>query len=147
MAFFQKRMTEFMARDFKNVLAVDVSGEMIKLAKKRLETANNISLFETDGETFPFATNSIDFIFSFLVFQHVPDKKIIEKNFTDIYRVLKEDGIFKVRIRGVKTIQKQWYSGADYNLESATQLCKQTGFELIHYDGVGTSRFWLWLSK
>ena len=57
------RMTEFISRDFRYVVGIDISGEMIKQAKQRLEKLNNLALIETDGKTIPLKDNSIDFVF------------------------------------------------------------------------------------
>ena len=89
------RITEFIAKDFKKVIGIDISGEMISKCKKRLKHQKNIAYYETDGKTLPSSDNSIDFVFSFIVFQHMPDKKVIRKNFMEVNRILKKFPDFK----------------------------------------------------
>lgn len=142
------RVTEFMAMNFRSVFAIDVSGKMIEQARKRMQRFNNVNLFETDGNSFAVIdSDSIDLVFSYLVFQHVSVRESIENNFMESNRVLKRGGLFKVQIRGIKTDFNRWYSGIDYNLDSAKKLCEQTGFELIKYDGINKRSLWLWLRK
>jgi len=140
------RMTEFMAQKFRVVLATDISGEMIRLAKERVKT-KNIEFLETNGSTFPFMDNSIDLAFSYLVFRHIDDPNMVESNFRDINRMLRANGIFKVQMRLLPTDINQWYGGVAYNFNSATVLCKKSNFEIIHYKEIGTRGLWLWLKK
>jgi ubiquinone/menaquinone biosynthesis C-methylase UbiE len=141
------RMTEFFALDFKGVFAIDVSDKMIDLAKERLSNMDNVSFVETDGESFPLSSNSVDFVFSFLVFQHIPSIESIEKNFKEVHRVLKEDGLFKVQIRGVEVPMGKWYSGVSFDAGSAKELCDKTGFKIIKYADINKRSFWLWLKN
>jgi ubiquinone/menaquinone biosynthesis C-methylase UbiE len=69
------RMTEFIAQQFKRVYAVDISSEMISLARNRLSHVNNIVWVESDGEKYLIDDNVIDLVFSYIVFQHFFNKK------------------------------------------------------------------------
>jgi SAM-dependent methyltransferase len=46
-------------------------------------------------------TGSIDFVFSFAVFQHVPDKAAIFSYFAETARVLRHGGIFRLHMKGL----------------------------------------------
>lgn len=141
------RMTEFFVKDFKKIYGVDISEEMIKKGKERLAGINNIELLETDGVHLPLADNSMDLIFSYIVFQHMPSYEVVEKMFREIKRILKKDGLFKVQLRGTPAKRGVWYYGVDYNIDSAKKLIDKIGFNLIRYDGAKTKYFWLWLKK
>lgn len=144
------RMTEFFAQDFQSVKAIDISSEMINFAKIRLGYIQHIDFIETDGSTIPLPNNSIDFAFSFIVFQHITSCKIIEQYFYEINRVLNKKGIAKVQIRGLEIPEKdkgKWYYGVHYDLTAAHELIKTTGFQLLKHDGEGERYFWLWLKK
>jgi len=144
------RMSEFFSENFKSLSAIDISSEMISLAKKRLHNKTNIFFKITDGKSVPFTDSSLDFAFSFIVFQHIPSYDIIENLFLETNRVLKSGGLFKVQLRG-KALQDQakteWYYGVHYGLKEAIALAAKTGFEVIKYDGVDERYFWLWLKK
>ena len=141
------RVTEFLAKNFEKVYAVDISGEMIQKLKDRLKEYNNIIAIENDGMHLPLPEKSVDFVFSYIVFQHMPQKNIIEKNFQEIGRVLKKGGIFKVQLRGVRASKKEWYYGAEYNYDDAVLLAEKNNFQALNYSGVGEKYFWLTLEK
>ena len=133
-------MTQFMRYDFNKVIGIDISGKMIQQAKERLRGAEFI---ETDGATIPLPSNSIDFTFSYIVFQHFKTKEMLESNFKEVYRVLKKDGIFKVLVRSDKVDLSQWWGGI---------ACDETipisiGFKLLKKEKIKNFGLWLWLQK
>jgi len=74
------RMTEYFANDFKQVYASEISEKILAGAKKRVSHKPNIYFQVTNGVSFPFSDNYFDFVFSFLVFQHMPSRTIIKKH-------------------------------------------------------------------
>jgi len=140
-------MTEWMLGVFDKIIGVDISGEMIKQAKKRVKHQGNVELFETDGKTIPLKDNVVDVAFSYLVFQHMKDRKMVEANFKEVYRVLKKDGVFKVLLRTDKVDLKKWWGGVSYDDGSIKLLCKDTGFSIIKTEKVKNHGVWLWLEK
>ncbi len=141
------RITEFIAGSFEKVYAVDISGEMIKKLKNRLQGISNIKAFETDGVSLPLEDDSVDFVFSYIVFQHMPSREVVGKNFEEVSRVLKKKGIFKVQVRGTKAPKKEWYYGIDCNYRDIEKLCAKTGFSVLRHEGEGSKYFWLILEK
>ena len=49
--------------------------------------------------------------FSFIVFQHMPNKKVVGKNFEEIKRVLKNNGIAKIQVRGLPQVNSIGFMG------------------------------------
>jgi len=142
------RITLFMATYFDKVTGLDISKEMIKRAKKKTRgIVDRIDYIETDGETIPMDDNSTDFVFSYLVFQHIKDRKMVEKNFKEVYRVLKPKGLFKVLIRSDKVDINKWWGGVEYTEQSIGKLIKKVGFNLLKTEPVKDYAFWLWLEK
>lgn len=140
------RMTEFIARDWSKVVAIDISGEMIKQGKKRLAGIDNIEWIETDGETIPLKDNSVDFAFSYLVFQHVKTKGMMKRNFKEVCRVLKPNGMFLAFLRHKEEPMTSWSSGVAYNEATIPELLH--GFKLLRSDyKEDCYTFWLWLQK
>jgi SAM-dependent methyltransferase len=96
------RMTHGFAQLFGEVHAIDVSGEMIRQARERLGHLGNVHLYETSGSDLaPFADASIDFCFSFIVFQHVPSKDVIFNYVEETGRVLRPGGVFHFQVKGL----------------------------------------------
>lgn len=139
------RITEEFGNHFKKTYAFDISPEMIHAAKKRLDKTQNITFESTDGETLPVPDASIDFIFSFIVFQHMPTKEMVEKNFKEIYRTLAPRGIAKIQVRGKPTEKGKWFSGVSFTPEELSSVLGK--LTLMKSKGAGEKYFWLWLTK
>lgn len=141
------RMTQFIRLVYEYVYGTDISGTMIAEGKKRMN-GMNVTLSETDGVSLPFENDLIDVAFSYLVFQHMKSREMVEGNFQEVYRVLKPGGIFKVLLRAdhIKNLEK-WWAGVDYSPETAKELSSAVGFTLIQLEVVKTYGLWLWLKK
>lgn len=87
------RMTRALADRFGHVVGIDVSEKMIERAKSLNENYSNIEFYSNDGEQYTAIDDtSIDFVFSYVVFQHFPNKSVIKSNVNEISRVLKTGG-------------------------------------------------------
>jgi SAM-dependent methyltransferase len=142
------RLTELFASDFKEVYGVDISEEMIRQGKERLSGLKNIHLYTNDGLNYSFENNFFDFIFSFVVFHHMPNKEVVEQNLKEIYRTLKKDGVAKIQIRGGRQPYRwRWYHGKSFKKDEALQMLQKIGFKVLKTEGENTKLFWLWLTK
>jgi len=95
------RMTEWFARDFGFVEAVDVSPVMIEQARRRLRDHANLAFHVGSGADLArIAEGSADLVFSYIVFQHIPSREPIESYVREAARVLKENGAFKFQLNG-----------------------------------------------
>ena len=142
------RITEFMAKDFKSVVGVDIAPTMIVYGKKRLEGIKNVKFLETDGINISLPDNSIDFVFAHLVFQHIKERNMVEGAFREIYRILKRGGVFKVLLRSDKQPDmSKWWSGVEYSQDAIKTLYEKVGFKLIKIENVDEDAYWLWLQK
>lgn len=142
------RITEFLSRYFKKVFAVDISEKMIEEGQRRLKDVSNIEFAAINGMQYPVIDDSsIDFVFSYIVFQHMPNKKVIKKNFEEIKRVLKNDGIAKIQVRGLPTNKFNWFYGPSFTKKDIEKLTAETGMKLLKTSGENKRYFWLWISK
>ena len=88
------RMDEFVAPEIGRLVGIDVSGEMIARARRRLGHLPNLEFVEGDGFGLsPMADASFDLVFSHIVFQHVP-REVFAGYLPEISRVLKPGGSF-----------------------------------------------------
>lgn len=85
------RMDEFVAPQVGKLIGVDVSGEMVARATKRLAHLDNVEFAEGDGYHLPVADASIDLIFSHIVLQHTP-RHVTHSYLRDACRALKPGG-------------------------------------------------------
>src|SRR5712672_1833282 len=84
------RLMRPLAKHFREIHGVDVSDEMIKLARERLRDIPNAHAHATNGASLAqFADQSFDFVYSYAVFQHVPSRDVVLEYMNEIPRVLK----------------------------------------------------------
>jgi SAM-dependent methyltransferase len=149
------RMTKAMAGVFGEVHAVDISAEMIALAKHNLSDLPNVVLYKNNGiDLSGIPDRSCDFAFSFVVFQHIPALGVIENYVREVHRCLKPGAVFKFQVQGdTGTLSNRRQDDADtwvgvpMSLSDARALAARCGFELIRSSGHGTQYFWLWFLK
>ncbi len=85
---------------FTEVWGIDVSGEMVSQAIKLNQSIKNVKFVKVNGRDLsPFPDEFFDFVFSHLTFQHIPDRGTILNYFSEVYRVLKPGGLFKIQLR------------------------------------------------
>ena len=91
------RLLRPLSRRAARVIGVDISPEMVERAVVALRDLHNVEVFATRGKLDRVATASIDFVFSFIVFQHIPSRKAIAAYVAEASRVLKGGGVFSSR--------------------------------------------------
>ena len=145
------RMTRALAASFREVHAVDISGEMIALAKRNLSDLRNVFLYKNNGiDLSELPDRSFDFGFSYLVFQHIPRLRVIETYVREVHRCLKPGAVFKFQVQGdtgLRPAQDDTWLGAPMSLTDARGIAERCGFEMIHASGQGSQYFWLWFLK
>ncbi len=141
------RMTIYFAHDFENVHGIDVSETMIQKAQKRIDDLR-VSFQLYDGRKLPYPDNHFDFIFSFLVLQHIPSHKVVEEYMREFYRTAKKDSVIKVQLRGGRGVRRwEWSYGASYTPEEAMRMAERVGFEVLNHEVIGIKYIWLTLKK
>jgi SAM-dependent methyltransferase len=89
------RLTRTFARHFAKVYALDVSDEMLNQARQMHRDYQNIVWLHGNGTNFPqIVSHSMDFVFSYLVLQHLPTKSLVLGYIREALRVLKEGGVY-----------------------------------------------------
>jgi len=89
------RVERYLAPLVGELWAIDVSGEMLARARKRLEGLPNVHLREVGNDEFlrSFEDERFDVVFSFLVLQHL-EKEDAARYLRDAFRVLRPGGVF-----------------------------------------------------
>lgn len=132
------RITRSLAKRFDNVIGIDVSDEMIRHARSLNSDFDNIEFYSTDGVSFnPVSESSVDFVFSYEVLQHVPNREIIEQNVSDISRVLATDGLSHIHFRPPYSSEKLFDAvDVPYMLiEKIPEEIKRVYFSITHKKG------------
>jgi len=97
---------------FSQCFEIDISEEVISKAQERIDKLkiSNIKLLPCDGQSIPLEDKSFDLVYSFLVFMHIPSKKMIRQYIKETYRVLKPQGIARIQVRR----SQSWLTSQDY---------------------------------
>ena len=103
------RMTRSFAQHFRTVSAVDISAEMQSRAKGYLPSFSNIRWVLSNGETASGVESaSVDFVFSYLVLQHMPTKEVVFNSIQEMMRVLHPGGVFLFQFNGSEQPTMNW---------------------------------------
>jgi ubiquinone/menaquinone biosynthesis C-methylase UbiE len=145
------RVTRALARIFGEVHAVDVSGEMVQLARLALRQYPNAHVYRNNGMDLAVLPDlPFDFAFSTLVFQHIPSYQIIKSYVQETNRLLVPGGLFKFQVRGNtadrSNVTDPWV-GLAFSDARAVAMARECGFEPRYRVGAGTQDFWLWFFK
>ncbi|MCS6952519.1 MAG: class I SAM-dependent methyltransferase [Bryobacterales bacterium] len=145
------RVTRALAEVFGEVYGVDVSGEMIRRAREACRGFANVHLYKNNGmDLSVLPPVEFDFAFSSIVFQHIPNKAIIENYVREVHRVLRPGALFKFQVQGdptVETSPEDTWLGVPFTDEEAVAMAERCGFEARYRHGAGTQYFWLWYFK
>ena len=145
------RMTRMLARIFAEVTALDVSDEMVARARANTADLPNVTVLLGDGATLrPLASNSNDFVFSFIVFQHIPTLAVIGSYCREAHRVLRPGGLFKFQVQGLTSFRRgrrDTWTGYPVTRSQARMLARTAGFVIERSEGPGTQFYWLWFRK
>lgn len=89
------RFTRALGRRFHDVLGVDVSSEMIRRAEELhpRDEFSNLRFLASDGISLDVPSDTVDFVFSYEVFQHLPSQEVIRRNLREIARVMRPDAV------------------------------------------------------
>jgi SAM-dependent methyltransferase len=142
------RLMKPLSRHFGEIHGVDVSDEMIRLARERLSDIPHAHFHVTDGATLPqFADESFEFIFSYAVFQHIPSRELVLSYMREIRRLLKPGGVFHGQFSGVaRSGEVDTWSGVSFSADDIHIFTRENGLQLLKLDGEYTQYLWTtWL--
>ena len=89
------RMTKAIAGNFRRVVGLDVSEDMVAYASERVPAAEFKVI---DGKSIPCPDASLSAAFSTHVFQHLESKWVVEAYFREIFRVLESGGSMMIHV-------------------------------------------------
>jgi SAM-dependent methyltransferase len=141
------RITRALAAHCHEVLAVDVSAEMLTRARE-LEIVN-VRWLLGDGRTLPVPDASADGVFSHVVFQHVPDPAITLGYVGEMGRVLRPGGwaVFQVsddarvhrrRLLARGPARHPAWRGSAVDLTALRQAAEDASLDVERVEGAGT---------
>jgi len=145
------RITRALAGIFGEVHAVDVSGEMVRLAREGVQAFPNAFVYQNNGRDLSVIPGGqFDFVFSFLVFQHIALRSVVESYVREVHRLLRPGALFKFQVNGKKPWivrpEDTWY-GVSFCDRQVVRMAQRCGFELRYRVGENEAEFWVWYFK
>jgi cyclopropane fatty-acyl-phospholipid synthase-like methyltransferase len=137
------RLVKPLAARVARVVGVDLSDEMLRRARDYCGGLPNVLLRSTEGRLDFLSDGEFDFVFSHIVFQHLPRKTYAERYFREAFRVLAPGGTFRVQVDGrSRQVFRRWiadsWSGVVFSARELARRLERCGFRVTEIRGAGT---------
>jgi SAM-dependent methyltransferase len=139
------RLMRPMSRYFVEIHGVDVSDEMIALAREKLQDVPHAHAHVSDGASLSdFEDESFDFVYSYEVFQHIPSREVVLQYLREIERVLRAGGLARLQFNGLPETQAaaDTWAGARFTSHDLLEFAHMHDFQVLALDGVSTQHMW-----
>jgi SAM-dependent methyltransferase len=139
-----------LSRYFGEIHGVDVSDEMIRLARERLRDTPNAYPHHGSGSDLGlFPDAKFDFVYSYAVFQHIPSRDVVFSYLREAWRVLKPGGILRCQLNGLPPHAKQYdtWSGVRITPDEIRAFTSEQGFQLLALEEIWTQYMWITCRK
>ncbi len=138
-----------MSRHFSEIHGVDVSEEMVALARERLAAVPNAHLqVGSGGDLAPFPDDSFDYVYSYTVFQHIPSREVVLNYLRESRRVLRPGGILCCQLRGTPPLETELqretetWTGCYFRAGEMYTFARENDFQLVSISGIDTQYMW-----
>ncbi len=140
------RLMRPLSRRFGEIHGVDVSDEMIRLAREKLRGIPHAHVHLSSGaDLAQFADESFDVVYSYAVFQHIPSRDVVWSYLSEIVRVLKPGGVFRGQLNGLPAESIASYdtwSGVSFTAGEIAGFARDRQLQLLALEGVRTQYMW-----
>ncbi len=148
------RLMRALSRHFGEIHGVDISDEMVRLAADQLKDIAHAHVQVTPDSTLSmFLDSSFDFVYSHIVFQHIPDRDVVLNYLHEAERVLKPGGILRCELRGerppdseMKEESSTW-TGCYFSSDEVAAFAREHYMQFVAVSGVQTQYLWVTLRK
>lgn len=144
------RLMKPLSRQFGEIHGVDVSDEMVRLARERLRDTPHAHVHCNSGADLrQFADESFDFVYSYAVFQHIPSRELVFGYLVEAHRVLKTGGLLWFQVNGLPEQEGEpdTWSGVRFRAEEIVEFANRHDFQMYTLEGVQTQYMWTSLRK
>jgi len=143
------RLMRGLSTDCGEIHGVDISPEMVRLGKAHLSSIRQAHFHVAQGCTLrQFADDRFDLVYSFAVFQHIPDRAAIYSYLDEAFRVLKRGGIIVAQFNSKPhDLPCNTWTGAWIPENTLLSYAKEKGWQVLASEGGQTQYLWLTLRK
>ena len=142
-----------MSAHFGEIHGIDISEEMAARAREALRGVPHAHVHITPGDGLGiFPPEYFDFIYSYIVFQHIPDPAIVLNYLREARRTLKTGGVLCCQLRGVPPLPTEinrhapTWTGCSFTATQMAAFARERDFPLVALSGAGTQYMWTtWL--
>jgi SAM-dependent methyltransferase len=137
------RLLKPLSKRIRRVVGVDLSEEMIRRGRQYCADRPNVELLRTEGALEGLPDGEFDFVFSHIVFQHLPRKAYVDRYLREAHRVLKPGGILRVQVDGrarqfFRRVVADSWSGVVFSARELARRLERSGFRVTEIRGAGT---------
>ena len=120
---------------------------MVQRGREFCADLPNVEFVRIDGDLSPIPDASADFVYSHIVFQHLPRRAFIRRYVLEAFRVLKPGGFFRANVDGRS---RQWFrrfladswSGVVFSEREWAGELTGAGFRDVVTSGGGSQYLW-----
>lgn len=143
------RLMYSLAADCCEIHGVDISPEMISLARVKLAGIPNAHFAVAENsELGTYPDCYFDLAYSFAVFQHIPDPAVILRYLDETLRVLKPGGLFIGHFNGTAHSQpRNTWAGSWITADDLYNYARDKGWQILSREGAGSRYLWLTMRK
>lgn len=137
------RLLKPLSRRVRRAVGVDLSEEMIRRGREYCADRPNVEHRRTDGGLEGLPDGEFDFVFSHIVFQHLPRKAYVDRYLRDAARVLRPGGLLRIQVDGrsrqfFRRVVADSWSGVVFSARELRRRLERSGFRVMDVRGEGT---------
>ncbi len=144
------RLMKPLSRYFGEIHGVDISDEMVKIARENLRSVRHAHAHHSPDSTLAaFADDSFHFVYSYAVFQHIPSRDVVYGYLREARRVLQNEAILRCQINGLPESAARYdtWSGVRISAAQIAEFARENHFQLLALEGTETQYMWITCRK
>jgi len=140
------RLLRPLSERIERAYGIDISREMVTRARQALADRGNVDVAATTGRLNRIPDTSLDLVFSFIVFQHIPSKRAVIRYIQEAARVLRGGGVFRFQVDGrprSRHARADSWLGVWFEPRELRRQLSAAAFDVVSSWGEGTHYYWV----
>lgn len=144
------RLMFSLAADCREIHGVDISPEMISIAREKLHNTSNVYLTVTENSDLgAYSDSYFDLAYSYAVFQHIPERAVIFRYLDETLRVLRPGGVFVGHFNGTAPSEARCdtWVGSWVADDELYRYARDRDWQILSREGANSLYLWLTMRK